>query len=298
MSNIDMVLSRIISEKSLEPHIREPYVHTFLKGYEMKESHSHKEVEVISVLHGTSHLIIDNQCIKISKGECIVIFPAVSHRFFMGDSRGCRIINVHFQTGDLSGLFSDTELQKSLQFLYELSTHARTYIRFTDTGIIADLSERIIKEYEKTDTYSQSILKLYFCNLYIHLSKVLSDNCNVFFKPFNKYIANALEYINDRYNTELSVEQIAGHVGLSSRHFSRIFSEYLKVSVQDYITLIRLKKAKELLENTDLSVTYIAQQVGFNTSQYFATTFKKYESMTPCEYRRIVLDRVYNRFQS
>jgi AraC-like DNA-binding protein len=77
-------------------------------------------------------------------------------------------------------------------------------------------------------------------------------------------------------------------VGISSRHFSRLFVQELGITVPDYLSILRIKKAKDLLQNSEMDITRIAYSLGFNSSQYFITCFKRIEHVTPKEYRRLV----------
>jgi AraC-like DNA-binding protein len=74
-------------------------------------------------------------------------------------------------------------------------------------------------------------------------------------------------------------------VGISARHFSRLFVKEVGMSVPDYLNLLRIKKAKELLLNTDMDITRIAYAVGYHSSQYFTTRFKRLEHVTPKGFR-------------
>ena len=66
-------------------------------------------------------------------------------------------------------------------------------------------------------------------------------------------------------------------------------NDVLSAGFTDYLNGVRIGKAKELLENTDLTVSEICAQTGFNSDQNFIRVFKKYVGMTPGQYRKTVL---------
>lgn len=97
---------------------------------------------------------------------------------------------------------------------------------------------------------------------------------------------NILNYINKNYsNFELTPEKIASYANISLSYLRMIFKEEFNTSLTDYITELRLKKAREMLEITNYPASKIANDVGFLNSNYFYTLFKKHYGITPKQYR-------------
>ncbi|MFH5185078.1 helix-turn-helix domain-containing protein [Paenibacillus sp. TAB 01] len=90
--------------------------------------------------------------------------------------------------------------------------------------------------------------------------------------------------IHEKYMEELSLESIAEAEHLSSYALSRMFKQHVGINFIDYLTEIRLEKAKELLCSTDLKLNEVAERVGYQHS-YFSRIFKKNVGMTPSKYR-------------
>ena len=82
------------------------------------------------------------------------------------------------------------------------------------------------------------------------------------------------------------LQDAAEAVHLSQSHLSTIFSQETGVTFTQYLTALRMAKARELLENSGLRSSQIAQEVGYNDAHYFSYLFKKSTGMTPSEYRR------------
>ncbi|HEY8363233.1 MAG TPA: helix-turn-helix transcriptional regulator, partial [Tissierellaceae bacterium] len=101
-----------------------------------------------------------------------------------------------------------------------------------------------------------------------------------------------MQYIKDNYmNSMLSVGSIADHFSISPSYLSRYMKDYLGRSLTDYIHEVRLERAKFLLEKTDKPVAYIAEEVGYNSLHNFSRVFKRYEGITPTDYRLIKMNR-------
>ncbi len=104
--------------------------------------------------------------------------------------------------------------------------------------------------------------------------------------PYTGMIREAKEYIGHRYmDTNLSLAEVATHVNLSSSHFSAVFSQEAGQTFKEYLTEIRIKKAKELLRMTTLKSAEISYQVGYSDPHYFSSAFRKNTGLSPTEFR-------------
>ncbi len=102
----------------------------------------------------------------------------------------------------------------------------------------------------------------------------------------SKYSVNqALDYIENNYNKELSLKKVSKKVGLSLYYFSHLFKEEVGVSFVTYLNKFRIKKAKEFLVNSKMNIAEISFEVGYNDPNYFTRVFKEYEDLTPSEFR-------------
>ncbi len=98
-----------------------------------------------------------------------------------------------------------------------------------------------------------------------------------------------IAYIDTNYDKRIGLDEIADDSGYSKFHLSRIFKKATGKTVIDYLTEVRIRKAKELLAITKESVKNIAFRTGFSDPAYFAWTFKKKEGITPLQYRASAL---------
>ena len=101
-----------------------------------------------------------------------------------------------------------------------------------------------------------------------------------------------LELIRARLSEDISLDELAAEAQLSTFHFARMFKQSVGVPPRVYVTRLRVEKACELLEMTGLSVTEIAQEVGYSSNQVLARVFVKHRRMSPTDYRWAVRDPV------
>jgi AraC family transcriptional regulator len=103
-----------------------------------------------------------------------------------------------------------------------------------------------------------------------------------------------LELMRTRLSEDLSLDELAAEAQLSSFHFARMFKQNLGVPPRVYLTRLRVEKACELLEQTDLPITAIALEVGYSSNQVLARIFLKHMRMSPSDYRRAVRDPMHS----
>ena len=93
------------------------------------------------------------------------------------------------------------------------------------------------------------------------------------------------KYIRERYTRDITLSEISVRFFVSKEHISRSFKKQYHINLFDYITLLRLEKAKTLMKSTRLSIEEIAQRTGFSNGNYFSKVFKKHVGESPSEFR-------------
>lgn len=101
----------------------------------------------------------------------------------------------------------------------------------------------------------------------------------------NSMIVKAKEYIQANYHKDLSLDEVSRQLDLSSYYFSKLFKEETGSNFLEYVTNLRMEKAKELLLSENHSMKEICSAVGYSDPNYFSRIFKKNIGVTPTEYR-------------
>ena len=101
----------------------------------------------------------------------------------------------------------------------------------------------------------------------------------------NSIIGLAKDYIRSNYNRDISLDDVSRAVNISPYYFSKIFKENTGENFIEYLTNIRIDKAKELLGTTEYSMKEICSMVGYSDPNYFSRSFKKNVGVTPTEYK-------------
>ncbi len=122
------------------------------------------------------------------------------------------------------------------------------------------------------------------------VEKIATASHNVSTKATEKslsVIEMAKEYMQNNYSRDISLDEVSQEVNISPYYFSKIFKEDTGEGFVEYLTRIRIDKAKELLTTTECSMKEICAMVGYADPNYFSRSFKKNVGVTPTEYKQL-----------
>ena len=95
----------------------------------------------------------------------------------------------------------------------------------------------------------------------------------------------ALKYLSEHFRQSITVEGASKELGVSKNYLSRIFSQKLHMTFHQYLIVLRVDMARDLLRNTEKSIIAISLECGFGNTRTFNRVFKENNGMTPCQYR-------------
>lgn len=149
-------------------------------------------------------------------------------------------------------------------FIHNLSSEIFTWIENSSTiAEVKKINEDIIKEYSKLCLF--------------HTEK---------YNTYSLNIKNALLFIDINKNISISLNEVADFVSLNPEYFSRLFKKEIGINFKDYMQSIKIELAINYLKNTNLKISEIAFKLGYCNVENFSKVFKKYQNITPAEFRK------------
>ncbi len=211
----------------------------------------------------------------LKRGSCFLIDTQIHHEYFPV-REGWEFKYLHFWGGGTSELLTCLEQQNSVRTLDEGELgHAEAIL----DRILDKTEEETIEDYPGLSGEIYSLLML----LMAHDDRKKKEKK----KPESaRAMADAIEYIRSHYARPVSAHEIARAVGLSRSALFELFELTYGMPPHEYLTQYRLSLAKNMLTNTSLSVTEIAEQAGFRDIYAFSRSFRRRNGMSPSEYRR------------
>ena len=248
--------------------------------------HWHDEFEIIYVRSGFLAVSISGESYIGKTGDAFVVSPGNLH--LMGSQTGTvdyytflfPLKYISFRTDDML----DEKLLEPLN-----SGHLMICPRVKDTA--KELCEQLIEIYEAKKDESESKITTQVRTKIILLQFILEMWKKGFVIENDTSGRNIVEkemvsYIQQNFTGKISLKEFGEQFHLSEKYISRYFKEHFHITLSQYVTYLRLEHAKQLLQDTDIPVTDVAMQSGYQNVSYFIRSFQKAYAVSPLKYRK------------
>lgn len=251
--------------------------------------HQHREFELNFIEHAAgAQRVVGDSVEEISDYELVLIGGEnLEHVWKQGSctSRDVREVTIQFP----SNLFSEQLLYKN-QFssIHEMLKRAEHGLSFSLGTIMKTYTilDKIAGEQEKFEQFLTFLHLMYDLSV-AEDSRVLASTsfAQVEHSMESKRITRAKQYVNDHYNENISLSELAALSNMSPSSFSRFFKQNTGRTLSDYIIDVRLGNAARMLVDTSVNVSDICYECGFNNQSNFNRIFKSKRGLTPSEFR-------------
>ncbi len=224
------------------------------------------------VYNGKGMLNLNKQLFPVQQGEVFVLSPNVTTFYQADEQDPWNYIWLHFDGA------------KAVEYLREAGisrTHPVLHMR-DSTTLILHMQE--ILQNSTDELYCIGSLYHFFQEL------VVNSSCRPEIKMQDarlSYIKAIIDYISVKYHEPIRVQDFVNLCGLERSYLTRIFKEATGHSPQEYLLSYRVKMAKNLLKNPEISIEYVANSVGYVDPFAFSKCFKKHTGMSPTQYREL-----------
>lgn len=253
-------------------------------------THCHDTMELYLITKGSCAMDIQNETIKVTKHDLIMILPFMMHSLKVDDT--CEFLHLHLNFSLLKKLLFKQNRQSS-SFYNLINSNQCTYYQMIADEKIKNIFKAIIDNH--TTELHQSFLSNLYC---LELITIVHQNGQVKQKETidttsNKYqyVAFTYDYLHQNYNNKILIDDIASKLHISSRYLSSLFYEYSTQTIIQYLNIYRINKAIELMANTNESLTEIALSVGLNNAQNFSKVFHTIIGEKPSAYRKKIKNK-------
>ena len=255
------------------------------------EPNRHDFYEMVYIKKGSAIFEISGCPVEIGPNDIIIIKPNQFHKFTVKSESACEFIVLNFKfVNKFDMQYSGVSLEFFLDFVSGKESGAFIKLKVSQKNEIIGILNRILEEKENPDIGSELLNYLLVMELFVLISRALKMEWENSIKnkssKLKELIQVSVNYINNNYERDISLKDIAQYVFLSTSYFTRAFKEEMGISPINYLLRTRIERAKELLRDSTLKISDIALNVGFSNQQRFNDIFKKYVKMTPLQYRK------------
>jgi AraC-like DNA-binding protein len=258
-------------------------------------SHRHDFVEIVFVAQGSCIHCYHESEMMLIHGDTFIVLPHEEHEYKINSKT--LIYNCLFYPEVLG---EDWNVIKGISginnllmiepfFRLEQKRQEILHLNPSKVEVVESILKRMIEEQDNKKSGYQLVQK---ANLTILLSTLgrcwedqFKDTEDIYTEKRNM-LAQALNYIEENFNSELRVQELACRVYLSPDYFRKLFKEVTGLSPIEYINKVRLSKALKILEDNSICISEAAEMVGINDINYFSRLFKANFGCSPTEFRK------------
>ena len=248
-------------------------------NYTQSTFHKHDYYELHLVLDKCAIYETTNEETTLNPGDFIIYPPSYRHKIVLEPEGFSKIYFAFY--------FTPKENDKNDFYQFIKHELAKPHI-FTANNFIKSFAKRMNKIHPSITNELDDILLFNTLSLFMEFFKLISANKEIkISKTYNdRRINEALKYIEDNISATLTVDDVAKHIHLSTKQFTRIFENTLEISPGNYIKNYRIQVIKNMLMNLDYSVGEIADILGYANTASLTRMFKRAVNSTPSLYRK------------
>lgn len=252
---------------------RPRYPYSIIKSNMLQyDAHLHRDIEMIYMLDGQTKAYLDSVEYVLNKGDIFIAFPNKVHYYQSFTEE--RSLIMRFSPDyleDFKSVFLKHNPLNPVIKKDELPDDFYEYIK------------KILNSYDGEAPFKEEKIKGFFNVIF---SDIMSGFDYVEKKEDNvDMISSILSYCFENYKENITLDEMAKQLHASKYYISRLFSDKIKISLNNYINMLRVNDAKERLIKTNDSVTEIGTKVGYNTIRSFNRAFLTHTGMQPREFR-------------
>ena len=237
--------------------------------------HTHNHMELFYIVGGKGQFLIEDQLYPVDANNLVVINPNVSHTEVSLNAQPLEYIVLGIESVELA-----TSENSNGQFCI---------LNCFESVEISSCIRNILREMELQNSGYEDICQAYLEILIIRLMR--STDLSVLSAPNlssgNRQCAAVKRYIDLHFKEALTLEHLAEEAHMNKYYLSHTFKREYGDSPINYMIAKRINESKYLLAETDLSMSQIAQLLGFSSPSYFSQVFRRTQSVSPLEYRQI-----------
>lgn len=266
-----------------------------IKKREFIGLHHHDYCEIVYCVGGICTALIGNKKYKIKEGELLLIHSHEPHDVGTTESEA-----EYYVLRFLPDVIITTEMRVSeYSYLMLITNSDKKYQSHFPSfefpiGMIETLMQKIANECNEKKLGYETIMRSDTISILFYIIRKWNEKHpelleSEISKENEIVLKKAIEYIEENY-ADVDEKKCADHVFVSTAHLSRLFKRGVKTTFNAFVNEIKLKEAQRLLSSEKMSVTDVANQVGYTDVSYFIKIFKNKYNMTPAKYRKLKIN--------
>lgn len=246
------------------------------------EDHTHDFTEISIILEGESLYTIEGKSQTLKANTVMVFNPGVNHREEQVVGTYSHQLHIGIKNFNFLGYEKDSMPNKKTILIPQVGHHVIMEVAWQ---LVNELSHEVPEYRVMTKTLVMQLMVLIIRSLESSQGLSLSNVSPSIKRRYN-LVEAALHYMEQHYDQDLTVDQIAQELLISPAYLSKIFKEIKETSIINYLIEVRMKQAAVLIRDSKRPIKEVAEIVGYQDPLYFSKQFKKYYGEAPTHFKK------------
>lgn len=249
--------------------------------------HWHPEIEITLITSGRMLYKADNESFNMKKDDIIFCNSGVIHSGEMQNQNNCKYIAITFDPKIIYGYENSAIYEEYVKPILQNVLLTSIYLDNSKTWhkSIKLYIEKLIEAEKSQNKLSVSICLQEIWNTIYENQNSISPAIVKADKDFER-LRSIISYIEFNYENKITLNDISVHINLCREECCKLFKRYMKITIFDYIIKFRIEKASKILKESDISITEVANEVGFSDANHFSALFHRLKGTSPREFRK------------
>lgn len=248
----------------------------------MARPHSHTCYELYYLLHGERVYFMNGNVYVARKGDLMLVMPGDLHSTSSSQVEEFERVLLHFSPEFLSG--EDGSILEQAPFLESGMIHLPLKEQPELERLLLTMLAECQEHHNFYETFVRQLLTEFLIR--VHRTALGADDMPQPRHPMHQKISEISAYIHEHYREPLTLEELSRQFYISPAYLSRVFLKLTGFHLSEYIRVVRVREAQNMLRNTREKIQLIAEQVGFEHVSHFNKTFKSITGSSPLHYRK------------
>ncbi|GKX30735.1 hypothetical protein SH1V18_32150 [Vallitalea longa] len=255
----------------------------YIKARQPLNSHIHEnKIEIVYIVKGEQIYNVKDKDYMVRSGECFIVYDNELHSTGSNPEDKADfyyfIIDLYKHKNNFIG-YGDIEGDNIVNLINIDKKRV-----FKGSTKIADILDKLIQIPFMNVQYKKTIIRNLVSELLLNIIECKNTHDTGY---YNNTMQNITDYIEENIYSNISISELVAICGLSETRFKTKFKKQFGMPPHEYILRKKISTSKILLNSTDMTITDVAFTLSFSSSQYFATVFKRFTSISPKDYKKL-----------
>jgi len=266
-----------------------PYFYEINSIVHSYPKHRHNYVEISYIISGEGYEVLNGTRHDLRPGKMTLLLPHQVHALYSQGVKPLKVYNLCIGLEVFFGRSQNGQLYRDI--LFSDSDKVQPYVYFDNEQTVKDIFSQLYEEFSKESLWREDMFRVLVTELLIFFDRnrksISTEPQEVLRNSAQGSVWEVIYYLYNNYQSDLSLAILANEFGMSIQHISTSIKKLVGESFGDFVNGLRLNHADNLIRSTEMLLTDVAFEVGYQSYATFSRVFRLHFGHSPSMHRRL-----------